>query len=93
MQRSCAREGERDAPTWEIASEVPEDVTASRALLREKFSSRTENPHGFELPRTLSCKATQRGSVVFLTFDRYAERPDVAAAIERSDRDCVLAGR
>ena len=25
-------------------------------FLREKFSSRTENPHGFELPRTLSCK-------------------------------------
>ena len=62
-------------------------------FLREKFSSRTENPHGFELPRTLSCKPTQRGSVVFLTFDRYAERPDVAAAVERSERDCVLAGR
>lgn len=25
-------------------------------FLREKFSSRNENPHGFELPRTLSCK-------------------------------------
>jgi hypothetical protein len=25
-------------------------------FLREKFSSRTENPHGFELPRTLSCR-------------------------------------
>ena len=25
-------------------------------VLREKFSSRNENPHGFELPRTLSCK-------------------------------------
>ena len=25
-------------------------------VLREKFSSRNENPHGFELPRTLSCR-------------------------------------
>ena len=25
-------------------------------FLREKFSSSNENPHGFELPRTLSCK-------------------------------------
>jgi hypothetical protein len=25
-------------------------------FLREKFSSSNENPHGFELRRTLSCK-------------------------------------
>ena len=24
-------------------------------FLREKFSSRNENPHGFELPRTVWC--------------------------------------
>lgn len=34
-------------------------------ILREKFSRRTENPHGFELPRTLSCKPQRRGSVSF----------------------------
>jgi hypothetical protein len=28
-----------------------------KRFLREKFSSRNENPHGFELLRTLSCKA------------------------------------
>jgi hypothetical protein len=29
-------------------------------FLREKFSSRNENPHGFELARTLSCKPDPR---------------------------------
>ena len=34
-------------------------------ILREKFSRRPKNPHGFELPRTLSCKPTPCGSVNF----------------------------
>lgn len=34
-------------------------------VLREKFSRRTENPHGFELTRTLSCKRHRRPSVSF----------------------------
>ena len=29
----------------------------ARRILREKFSSRNENPHGFELPRTLWCRS------------------------------------
>ena len=34
-----------------------QNVTAPGGrVLREKFSSRNENPHGFELSRTLSCK-------------------------------------
>ena len=60
-------------------------------FLREKFSSSNENPHGFELRRTLSCKLELRGSVSFLTSDGNAQSPDVATAIERSDRNRVLA--
>jgi hypothetical protein len=31
-------------------------ITPGGRFLREKFSSSNENPHGFELRRTLSCK-------------------------------------
>jgi hypothetical protein len=34
-------------------------------ILREKFSSRNENPHGFELSRTLSCKPEPEQIVSF----------------------------
>lgn len=61
-------------------------------FLREKFSSSNENPHGFELPRTLSCKPAPCGFVSFLTSDRNAQGANVAAAVERSQGDRVLAG-
>lgn len=51
-------------------------------FLREKFSSSNENPHGFELRRTLSCKAGLVGFVSFLTPNRNAQRPNIAAAVE-----------
>ena len=31
-------------------------IAPAGRILREKFSSTPEFPHGFELPRTLSCK-------------------------------------
>ncbi len=34
----------------------------ARRVLLEKFSSWHENPHGFELPRTLSCRRKNRVS-------------------------------
>ena len=40
-------------------------LAPSGRILREKFSRRPKNPHGFELPRTLSCKPTPCGSVNF----------------------------
>ncbi len=61
-------------------------------FLREKFSSSNENPHGFELPRTLSCKPEPVRIVCFLTSNRHAQRSNVAATVETTDRDRVLAG-
>ena len=34
-------------------------------FLREKFSRKNENPHGFELVHTLSCKPKRAGSARF----------------------------
>ena len=82
MQCSRAWEGERDAPILKAARQVPEHISAGRALLREKFSSSNENPHGFELRRTLSCKAGLVGFVSFLTPNRNAQRPNIATAVE-----------
>jgi hypothetical protein len=31
-------------------------IAPARRILRKKSTSRPENPHGFELPRTLSCR-------------------------------------
>ncbi len=71
---------------------MPEHVSAGRALLREKFSSSNENPHGFELSRTLSCKPGPVRIVDFLTFDGNAQRSNVAAAVETTNRNRVFAG-
>jgi len=40
-------------------------IAPAGRILREKFSRRPKNPHGFELPRTLSCKPAPYGSVSF----------------------------
>ncbi len=32
-------------------------IAPGERILREKSSRRNENPHGFELPRTLSCRS------------------------------------
>lgn len=68
-------------------------IAPAGRILREKFSRRPEIPHGFELPRTLSCKPITSRIREFLTPDRDAQSADVAAAVETSKRDRVLAGR
>ena len=56
MQLSRAWEGERDAPLRRLQDRCQSELAAGGRFLREKFSSRNENPHGFELRRTLWCK-------------------------------------
>lgn len=71
-------------------------IAPGERFLREKFSSSNENPHGFELPRTLSGtpypNLRSPISDVRSSFHRYAQRSDVATAVESSDRNRVLAG-
>lgn len=65
MPSSCAKEGERDALTRRLQDRCQNILAPGGRILREKFSSRNENPHGFEFPRTVWCR---REIVSFLGF-------------------------
>jgi hypothetical protein len=60
MLCSRAWEGERDAPLGRLQARCQRMIAPAGRILREKFSSRPENPHGFELSRTLSCNPAPR---------------------------------